>query len=50
MAHRSGPISSAADELDTALQAGFGDFTAKCTELEPIRDTGRVQYAASANY
>ena len=29
-----GPISSAADELDTALRAGFGDFTAKRTELD----------------
>lgn len=45
-----GPISGADDELDTALRAGFGDFTAKRTELEPIRDTGSVRGTIRISY
>lgn len=35
------------DHLDPALHAGYGDFTATRTELQPVRDTG--QYAATSS-
>ena len=38
-----GAITELAEHLDPALRAGWGDFAATRTELEPIRDTGAVR-------
>jgi hypothetical protein len=43
-------ISELAEHLDPALRAGFGDFGATRTELEPIRDTGAVRCDIKLTY
>ena len=43
-------ISELAEHLDPALRAGFGDFGATRTELEPIRDTGAVRCDIKITY
>ena len=43
-------ISELAEHLDPALRAGFGDFGATRTELEPIRNTGAVRCDIKITY
>lgn len=39
-----------ADRLDPALRAGYGEFTATRTELEPVKDTGAVRCDIKLTY
>ena len=38
------------DRLDQALRAGHGDFTARRTEAEPVRETGAVRFDIKLDY
>lgn len=38
------------ERLDQALQAGYGDFTARRTEAEPVRETGAVRFDTKLDY
>lgn len=39
-----------ATHLDPLLRAGFGDFTAKRTQIEPVRDTGALRCEIKISY
>jgi hypothetical protein len=38
------------DRLDQALRAGFGDFTARRTEAEAVRDTAALRFDIKLDY
>lgn len=38
------------ERLDQALRAGYGDFTARRTEAEPVRETGALRFDIKLDY